>query len=508
MNGTSIPNNVDYTVMLLSAHIGSLNSLKEEGNLYNTKESDSQNQLPSWSGSTEQHYTEPALKNQFLQDLEYEDNEALNSAKDKDTLGQAENSKGSSSHSNTSRVNRDRIYNNLDSEISVWSDFLRIHWHPKSLCIVPQFMHNATFAPFDTFTYGLNVYDKMAEEYEDKLHFFTEECDHLQGFHILTDIYDGFGGLGYKIIEDLRSEFRSKAIININPFPVVNHAMDASTDLTIINTVLSLCNYHEYCNATLPLSLNTSAAVGCIEPVKFNSIKYDKICSSLSSNFTADHLYDALTEAERKILSLSTGFPLPIDNGASSGTFFESLNGDLDSILSCISPEHKERNVSFSRYVTLRGITTSPFEGNRSVPSREMSESLQHNNTPKTMLQKLLFKSYPNSLSLCSIVNDACNVSAPFPSIFSKNSTKEFYKKASNEKELQNLDACNMAAIASLESTCASQHYLKSLLNQAEKVAFRRYHQFKETGMEEDTYSEALDNLANLAEAYSVDRSI
>lgn len=50
---------------------------------------------------------------------------------------------------------------NLDSEISVWSDFLRTHWHPKSLCIVSQYMHNATFAPFDTFSYGLDIYEKV-----------------------------------------------------------------------------------------------------------------------------------------------------------------------------------------------------------------------------------------------------------------------------------------------------------------------------------------------------------
>lgn len=56
--------------------------------------------------------------------------------------------------------------------------------------------------------------------------------------------------------------------------------------------------------------------------------------------------------------------------------------------------------------------------------------------------------------------------------------------------------------MTSLESSSGSQDYLKSLINQAKNIPIRRYHQFKENGMEEDTYSEALNNLSNLAETY------
>ncbi|KAG7218899.1 hypothetical protein INR49_019448 [Caranx melampygus] len=45
----------------------------------------------------------------------------------------------------------------------------------------------------------------VLEELEDKLHFFVEECDYLQGFQVLCDMADGFAGLGSKVTEMLRT---------------------------------------------------------------------------------------------------------------------------------------------------------------------------------------------------------------------------------------------------------------------------------------------------------------
>ena len=55
---------------------------------------------------------------------------------------------------------------------------------------------------------------------EDQLHFFVEECDTLQGFHLLCDWSNGFGGLGSCIAQDLRDEYGNKGILTFLSSPL------------------------------------------------------------------------------------------------------------------------------------------------------------------------------------------------------------------------------------------------------------------------------------------------
>ena len=57
-------------------------------------------------------------------------------------------------------------------------------------------------------------------ELEDRLHFFVEECDQLQGFHLLADWTNGFGGLASCIAQDLQDEYSSKGILTILSSPL------------------------------------------------------------------------------------------------------------------------------------------------------------------------------------------------------------------------------------------------------------------------------------------------
>ena len=41
----------------------------------------------------------------------------------------------------------------------------------------------------------------------------------LQGFHILLDTYDGFGGLGTGLLEYLKDEFNSKSLMTFGLTP-------------------------------------------------------------------------------------------------------------------------------------------------------------------------------------------------------------------------------------------------------------------------------------------------
>ena len=84
---------------------------------------------PYRQGGVEVHQTEAAAKNEFLADLDREESGEVVPAPSKDDgNGDMGMGQGKSYH--------------LDDSIEVWSDFLRLHLHSKSLLMVPGHFHN------------------------------------------------------------------------------------------------------------------------------------------------------------------------------------------------------------------------------------------------------------------------------------------------------------------------------------------------------------------------------
>ena len=58
--------------------------------------------------------------------------------------------------------------------------------------------------------------------------YFSEECDSLQGFQLLTDTHSGFGGLGVKLAELLSESYSSKTVL---AFPVTPSLPDMTEEM-------------------------------------------------------------------------------------------------------------------------------------------------------------------------------------------------------------------------------------------------------------------------------------
>ncbi len=87
--------------------------------------------LSSRAGETDVHVTEPPDKNEFLSDLDKMEEE-----EGKEEEGEGEGDGG------TAVEAAPQLYPDLESSVEVWSDFLRVHLHPKSLLMVPRHFHN------------------------------------------------------------------------------------------------------------------------------------------------------------------------------------------------------------------------------------------------------------------------------------------------------------------------------------------------------------------------------
>lgn len=60
-----------------------------------------------------------------------------------------------------------------------------------------------------------HTHTQLKESIGDRLHYFVEECDSLQGFHLLVDQDDGFGGLGGCLVAELADEFSQKGVLAV-----------------------------------------------------------------------------------------------------------------------------------------------------------------------------------------------------------------------------------------------------------------------------------------------------
>ena len=69
--------------------------------------------------------------------------------------------------------------------MTTWSDFALSHFHDKSVKSIES-LHKDGRGGFDNFGSGEALFrsPKFCDDFEDRLHFFAEECDRLQGFQV------------------------------------------------------------------------------------------------------------------------------------------------------------------------------------------------------------------------------------------------------------------------------------------------------------------------------------
>ncbi|KAG7278777.1 hypothetical protein CRUP_019083 [Coryphaenoides rupestris] len=243
--GQTLGGQLTYTPRLIALDL-------KEGCLY-APEKESSN--ISWEGDITMHQETPALKNPFLQDLDTLETGAVLAQDDFVSTYQPHCSAaavmgGSSVNQQLERVGRSYA---LEGSVRVWSDFLRLHLHPRTVSVIHQYNHDGgqySPAQLELASGGYR------EDLEDRLHFFTEECDHLQGFQVLCDMTNGFSGLGSKVTELLHDSYSGKGILTWGMAPVTHPNATPMQDLYhVINTALGIVHMANHSSFFCPLTL-------------------------------------------------------------------------------------------------------------------------------------------------------------------------------------------------------------------------------------------------------------
>lgn len=453
-----------------------MHTLKQEGHLY---ENSNQEGL-GWHGETQTHKMETVEKNEFLTDLQLLD------------AGKME-----------AKVMEAKIYE-LDRRVNVWSDFLRLHLHPNSLLTLPGIFHNDS--SFQSYPAGHTLWGNKAlkESFEERLHFFVEECDSLQGFQLLVDVDDGFGGLGGCLAQELADEFSQKGVLAVTLSPMTR-PLDKTSNFhaTMLNQAMCLDDLCTYSSLVCPMSILAnpwrSHTHSCFR--EFPSVKYEHTfpyhsaallaaaLETASLTYRAHHpvlslpsMADALTTGGRKVCAM--GMSLPFSLPPDTSLLKELDHTPLHSQLQPLTPFCSSENQCWSQCISMRGIPTtyplcSPKDPRYTSCGRHVAMALSSH----------LSEHYPTSsvATHLSVIRTPLSTGNPFPTILPG--------QCSHTREVP--------CCASFQSVSGVGEMVSALSSELQRLDVRTVPSFASTCLDGDSYMELKHRLVSLGKCYA-----
>ncbi|XP_009077056.1 PREDICTED: protein misato homolog 1, partial [Acanthisitta chloris] len=401
----------------------------------------------------------------------------------------------------------------------LWSDYLNVPLHPKSVYVVRQYMHDGDCGCLEAFGQGESLMEDpgCVEELEDRLHFYVEECDYLQGFQVLCDLHNGFSGVGAKVTELLHDEYSGKGILTWGLTPVLSNVGDPQNRFyRLMNTALGLAHLSRHSSLLCPLSLSGSLGMKPQPPVTFPYLKYDASLNYHSSAILAaaldtltapyrlwscqgsmGHLAESLTFSGRTVVAAWAALPFPAFHGCS---LLDALSAHQQEIPWKPLSSWREQKVSccFAQSVVLRGMCKE--NPSSSCAGQRLWSPLGSCESPEEMLQHYLQPHFPGAFSTAHVLQQPCATLPPFPQFFSPLLTKQGFlldKAASSSAAVQSIPV-----LAALQSSSALHTLLSDLHQELRARNLRRWNSFFAAGLEHEDFQEALEELKTLAQCY------
>lgn len=246
--GETLQGIATYTPRLVSVNFqGSLGSMSSHGTLY-----DHNPPVPShvvtWPGNVSTHLSEPHKKNLFLQSLYEEEQENLAPM---DGINSGKNDC-------ESEIQDKDMVESLENGVQFWTDFSKVHYHPQSLYELNGLWMDAQ--DFNNYGIGMDVFSEglRGEEMNERLRFFVEECDHIQGIQFVVDDSGGFSSVAADFLENIADEYTNTPILLYTvrgPESYMNRRSRRQTMACDLHDAISFSRLSSFCKLIVPIGL-------------------------------------------------------------------------------------------------------------------------------------------------------------------------------------------------------------------------------------------------------------
>ncbi|XP_047460543.1 protein misato homolog 1 isoform X2 [Mugil cephalus] len=523
--GETLGGHVTYTPRLIAMDLkGSLRTLRKEGSLYDAGKDTS---AVTWEGSLMMHKESPPEKNSFLEDLDKFDNGEILAEVDFSSSSKPQCSAASVSVDTVnSRLDRIQRGYRLEGSVEVWSDFLRIHLHPRTISVIHQYNHHGEADRLEAFGQGESLLQgSVLEELEDRLHFFVEECDYLQGFQVFCDLADGFAGLGSKVTEMLQDSYGGRGILTFGSAPVSHPDSTPVKDLYhVLNCALGTVHMANHSSFFCPLTLRGGLGRRPSSPTAFTHLSYNPSLWYHSSSVLALALdaltvpyrlrsnsvpmwqvADTLAVSGRKVVAAYGAVPFPMMHGASLP---DALSSCADALpwkpLSACSEPGDGR--CYGQWATFRGLEGEKLLSSL-APGTKPPTPLHSLHSGEDVLASYIASFYPTSPLALQLVSAPSKLTPPFPQIFSQSlGAQGFLQSPPPPSGCLAPAVASAPVLTSLQSGPALEPFLSELHRGASAFDIRRVApSFLAQGPEIGDYQEALEELRLLARCYRDD---
>ncbi|XP_032089800.1 protein misato homolog 1 isoform X2 [Thamnophis elegans] len=405
-----------------------------------------------------------------------------------------------------------------ENSAPAWSDFLRTNLHPRSILTIHEYNREEESNRLEAFGQGEKLLQAghYLEELEDRLHFYVEECDYLQGFQLLFDLHNGFSGVGSKAVELLQDEYAGKGILTCGLTPVLQSSLPHRNFYRLMNTVLGIVRLSSQSSLFCPLSLNGSLGLKPGSPVALPYLHYEPsldyqtsaiLATALdtltipyrlqTSDMTISNLTETLNFSGRKVAEASVAMPFSM---AEDQSLPEALYNQQPSTAWCpLSSGGNRRDAGcFAQSVVLRGISKQQQVSNAS-PGTEPKSVLHMCETGQEVLARYLHTVFPRTLSLL-LLQGPCKILAPYPQFFAPFLNKYGFL---SEKPLYGpAKVESIPVLAAFQSSAGLYRTLGDFYRELHGTDLRRWESFFSAGVEMEDFREALDELRTLSLCY------
>lgn len=238
-----------YNPRLISIGLqGSLGSLSSTGSLYNDSQSIVSSDVITWTGNISRYVTEPHKKNLFLQSLCDDPQDSSISTVE------AHKERGGS----LNQVEDRDLVDCLESGVTHWTDFSKVQYHPRSLCEL--YSSWTDVQKFDNYETGKDVLSEgsQKEELNERLRFFIEECDHIQGIQFIVDDSGAFSSVAAAYLEDIADEYTNVPVLLYTVRDPQAYMYGISKKETVsrsLHDAVSFSRLSSYCKLMVPVGL-------------------------------------------------------------------------------------------------------------------------------------------------------------------------------------------------------------------------------------------------------------
>ncbi|KAH7673524.1 Members of tubulin/FtsZ family domain-containing protein [Dioscorea alata] len=471
-----------YCPRLISVGLqGSLGTLSTLDSLYYGIPSPDTSEIITWSGDVSKHISEPRKKNLFLQSLDEEWQ-----GKSTSTGSDAVEGRGDAQ---IQIQDKDRV-ECLENGVQYWTDFSKVQYHPRSLFELHGSWTN--IQKFDNYGIGKDVLSEgsQVEEMSERLRFFVEECDRIQGIQFVVDDSGGFSSVAATYLEDIADEYPNTPILLYaarSPRSYSNIVSKKESISKCLHDAISFSRLSSLCKLMVPIGLpslskSKFSSVLHIEDQKLfhSSAVYAASIHSISIPFRLEMLGPA-TNSSNAIGAINIGEAVQMLSSHASQNMVCALNvampapssideqrqGSILRSLHSLTPEIQEDAEDFRAVETMIVHGTLYSRGHRaSVSQVEDSICASYEHEP----QKPLFSHL--TVALCPLP-----IPLPFPSIFKSHVGRHgelLPGSTQSEQPKGSLDINSVPMAARLRSSNAIIPYIQRRLASIQRYGLQR----------------------------------